>query len=391
MFGLVAASFGISLGIGVIFPLVPIFARDTGISLAAVGSLVGAFGIARIAIGVISAPLINRTSERAIAAAGAAVVALGSLMTAFADSFATLLAARIVHGLGVALFIAAALVYIGRGVPPTHRARALSTQQAAMLLSTSVGPVVGAVLASIGGIRLPFFFAAAVGAASVVYCARNFPSNAANAASPGAAPGRLPRDWRWTMAVAYIASFATWGLRSAVRFTLTPLFVDEHLGWALIWSGVMLAAMSVGDIVGLAFGGRWMDRYGRRTVLATGLVGSAIAVACIPHLEQAAPLLAVSFGFGLLSGGCSVAPASIAADLAHGRAGPMTGVRLAGDTGVLIGPIAATTVVGASGFAASYATVAVASVVAAIAAATARETSRHHLTVDPNALPTLGP
>ena len=44
LFGLAAASFGISLGIGVIFPLVPIFARDAGISLTAVGSLVGAFG-----------------------------------------------------------------------------------------------------------------------------------------------------------------------------------------------------------------------------------------------------------------------------------------------------------------------------------------------------------
>ena len=148
------------------------------------------------------------------------------------------------------------------------------------------------------------------------------------------------------MVVAYIASFATWGLRSAVRFTLTPLFVDEHLGWALIWSGVMLAAMSVGDIIGLSFGGRWMDRYGRRAVLATGLVGSACTVACIPHLDRAAPLLVVSFVFGLLSGGCAVAPASIAADLAGGRARPMTGVRLAGDTGVLVGPIVATTVVG---------------------------------------------
>lgn len=387
MFGLAAASFGISLGIGVIFPLVPIFARDAGISLTAVGSLVGAFGVARIAIGVISAPLFNRTSERVVGAAGAAVVALGSLMTAFADSFATLLAARIVHGLGVAMFIAAALVFIGRGVPPTHRARALSAQQAAMLLSTSVGPVVGAVLASIGGIRLPFFFAAAVGAVSVVYCARNFPSNTAQAASPAAGVGRVPRDWRWTMVVAYIASFATWGLRSAVRFTLTPLFVDEHLGWALIWSGVMLAAMSVGDIIGLSFGGRWMDRYGRRAVLAAGLLGSAVRVAFIPHLDRAAPLLAVSFAFGLLSGGCAVAPASIAADLADGRARPMTRVRLAGDTG----PIVATSLVGASGFAASYAGVAVASVAAAIAALTARETSRHHLTVDPPPRPTLSP
>ena len=281
-----------------------------------------------------------------VGAVGAAVVALGSLMTAFADSFATLLAARVVHGLGVALFIAAALVFIGRGVPATHRARALSAQQAAMLLSTSVGPVVGAVLASIGGIRLPFFFAAGVGAVSVVYCARNFPKNTADAASPTAGSRRLPREWHWTMVVAYIASFATWGLRSAVRFTLTPLFVDEHLGWALIWSGVMLAAMSVGDIIGLSFGGRWMDRYGRRAVLATGLVGSACTVACIPHLDRAAPLLVVSFVFGLLSGGCAVAPASIAADLAGGRAGPMTGVRLAGDTGVLVGPIVATTVVG---------------------------------------------
>ena len=149
MVGITVTSFGIALGIGIIFPLVPVFARDLGISITAVGSLVGAFGVARIAIGFFGGEVFSRASEGAVAAVGAATVAVGSLLTAYATDFTDLLVARVVHGLGRLLFVVAGLIYIGRAMPATHRGRMMGLHQGSMLLATSIGPVVGASLAEL--------------------------------------------------------------------------------------------------------------------------------------------------------------------------------------------------------------------------------------------------
>lgn len=375
MAGVTATSFAVTLGVGIIFPLMPVFARDLGVSLTAMGTLVGAFGIARIGVDLVGGAIVTRFGERSIAVAGGLTVAAGSLLTAYADDFTDLLVARVVHGLGVALFVLASLVFVGRAAPPSHRGRLNGLLQAAMLLSTSVGPVIGAVLASLGGVRLPFLLAAVIGAASTVYAWRVFPSASSSATSPVARAGlTVRRGWRWTLGVAVFASFATWGMRSAVRFTLTPVLVTEGLGSDLLWSGVILAVMSVGDIAGLAVGGREMDRLGRRTVLVAGFALTAGSVALFPLAGAVPALLVVSALFGLVGGFCAVVPATMAADLAHGRASVVAGARLAGDVGVLVGPMASGAVLDGGGYGAGYGVVAALCALTALAGLTSRET-----------------
>ncbi|HEU5152216.1 MAG TPA: MFS transporter [Iamia sp.] len=375
MAGVTATSFAVTLGVGIIFPLMPIFARDLGVSLTAMGTLVGAFGLARIAVDLVGGAIVTRFGERTIAAGGGLTVAAGSLLTAYAGDFTGLLVARVVHGLGVALFVLASLVFIGRAAPSSHRGRLNGLLQAAMLLSTSVGPVIGAVLASIGGVRLPFLIAAAIGGAATIYAGRVFPSTATVAGPAVAVVGQeVRRRWRWTLAVAVFASFATWAMRSAVRFTLTPVLVTEGMGADLMWSGVVLAVMSVGDIAGLAVGGRQMDRLGRRTVLVAGFALTAGSVAVFPLAGAVPALLVVATVFGLVGGFCAVVPATMAADLAGGRASVVAGARLAGDVGVLVGPMASGAVLDGGGYGAGYGVVAGLCALTAVAGLTGRET-----------------
>ena len=374
MLGVAITSFGVSLGIGVIFPLVPIFARDLGISLSAIGALVGAFGIARIGVGVLGGRIFSRLSERAVGAAGAATVAIGSLLTAFARSFEALLVARVVHGLGVALFVVAGLVFIGRAVPPGHRGRILGLHQGSMLLAASVGPVLGAFLAQFGGVQLPFFVAAGFGVLSLVFALRTFPSSGGHDGPRVRHRITVPPGWRWTFTVMLIASFVTWGMRTAMRFALTPVFVTEGVGAPLVWSGIVLALMSVGDVIGLIFGGRWLDRRGRRPVFVAGSLLTAASIAAFPLVHSTTGLVVVSLAFGVVGGLCSVAPAAMAADLAGGNPAVVSTSRLAGDVGVLVGPIGSSSLLDLGGYGVGYGAVAASSVVAAVAAVSGRET-----------------
>lgn len=354
LFGVVVVSFGMSIGIGVIFPLLPGFGRELGLTLGAIGALVSAFGIARLVVDLAGGLLFRYVSEREVATVGGVVVAVGSFMTAVADEFGGLLVARILHGVGVALFVNAGTVFIGREAPFSHRARALGLHQGAMLMGTTVGPIVGGVLASIGGLRLPFVVAGVIGLIAVPYSLRLFPGGVGGRGRRDAAEMRIDRALRWSYVVACVAYLAVWGTRASVRFTLVPLYVEESLGEAVLWTSVILTILAVGDVAGFVFGGQIADRFGRRRLLVWGFGLSAVVGTLWAATTDVVQLIPIAIAFGLVGGIVGSAPAAMMADIAGRRASTMTTLRLGGDTGIMLGPLLATASADAAGYDAAF-------------------------------------
>ncbi|TRZ58255.1 MAG: MFS transporter, partial [Streptomycetaceae bacterium] len=56
---LVAASFFVAVGFGIILPTIPVFARTFGVNNAAIGLIVSMFAITRFASGLISGKLVD--------------------------------------------------------------------------------------------------------------------------------------------------------------------------------------------------------------------------------------------------------------------------------------------------------------------------------------------
>ena len=374
--GVVVVSFGISIGIGIIFPLLPGFGRDLGLSLGAIGLLVSAFGVSRLVVDAAGGWIFRLASERAVATAGAAIVAVGSFLTAIAGAFAGLLLARILHGIGVALFVNAGAVYLGREAPAAYRARSLGLHQGAMLLGTTLGPVVGGVLASIGGIRLPFVVAGSIGVMAIPWSFRQFPARVGHDLASRGSTVRVDRALRWTLVVAFASYLIVWGTRSSVRFTLVPLYVEESLGESVLWTSLILTILSIGDVAGFVFGGQVADRLGRRRVLTWGFFGSAAIVALWAATTAAGQLVPIAIAFGVVGGLVGGVPAAVAADIAGGRASTMTTLRLGGDAGIMIGPLIATASAEAAGYDAAFLFHGAMFAVAGALALTTRET-RH--------------
>ena len=67
---LVAASFFVAVGFGIILPAIPVFARSFGVSNAAIGLIVSMFAITRFASGLISGKLVDLYGERAVYSSG---------------------------------------------------------------------------------------------------------------------------------------------------------------------------------------------------------------------------------------------------------------------------------------------------------------------------------
>jgi predicted MFS family arabinose efflux permease len=130
----------------VLSPILPDIAREFGVSTATAGQLRSISGAAGGLTAVLLALAPRRPGLRELLSAGASLVALGSLLSAAAPSFAVLAAAQGVLGIGIGTLVAVGIAAVGEWAAPAERAHVLAWAIAGMPAAWIAGmPVVGAV------------------------------------------------------------------------------------------------------------------------------------------------------------------------------------------------------------------------------------------------------
>ncbi|AJW38042.1 MFS superfamily, multidrug transport protein [Rhodococcus sp. B7740] len=109
----------IGLGYGVVAPVIPVFARDFGVSDLAASSVVSIYAFTRVLSSFGASRLLVRFDERSVLTAGLLLAAMSSLAAAFAPTFLLLLILRAVGGVGTAMFTVAGQQLLFRYSTPT--------------------------------------------------------------------------------------------------------------------------------------------------------------------------------------------------------------------------------------------------------------------------------
>jgi len=142
LFVLIVTNFVDMVGLLMIIPLLPFYAREMGGGSLIVAILMGAFTAAQL----LSAPIWGRFSDRygrrpallvGLTAAGCAY-----LVFAYATSIWLLLLSRIVQGAGGGT-VGVIQAYVADSVEPQHRAKALGWLSAATNVGVAIGPALG--------------------------------------------------------------------------------------------------------------------------------------------------------------------------------------------------------------------------------------------------------
>jgi MFS family permease len=358
---LLPISVTVALGFGMVVPVLPLFARSFGVSLALVGLVQLVFGFTRFSFGLIGGLFVDRYGERAATVTGILIVALSSYASGFAQSFPQLVLARGFGGAGSALFIGGLMNRVLQIVPPQAMGRATGIWRSSFLVGIGVGPLIGGVLRDQLGARAPFhiyattlLFAAAIAWAAIGSRAegvvqKRSPLEALRAARP------LLGDVRYV--VALLATLVGWWTISGPAQAIGAIFAEEQLDFSGTQIGIAIALLSVGEIVVLFVAGRAADRYGRRAVLVPSLAITAVATLLLGQTESAPwaffPVM-VAIGGGVAAGG--VAAGGLLADaIPKGGSGTAVGVnQMAGDLGYMLAPVAIGLVAEGPGFGAAY-------------------------------------
>ncbi len=160
-----AGAFVAALSTSLVAVAAPVMARDLHATPGDVGWVLTAYLLAISCLLATAGRLADLLGRRRVYVAGFAIFTVASLGCGVAPTLETLVAARVVQGVGAAALMATGPAIITRAFPPERRARGLGVQLAATYTGLTLGPTIGGALASAVGWHAVFF---AIAAAAVL-------------------------------------------------------------------------------------------------------------------------------------------------------------------------------------------------------------------------------
>lgn len=343
--GLGVATALMTLAHGIVSPVLPLYAQSFGVSLSLVGLLVAGFGIARLLANLPAGILAGRLGRRRVLFLGSVISTFGGLLSGLATTFEQLVAARMLSGVGSALFITSALTYVADVSTPATRGRYMSVYQSCFLLGITLGPVPGGFLADLLGLRAPFFAIGAASAAAALWVFFNVPEPRPAAVDPRPAGGSRSGGLALLLAnrnfiLISLIAFGVFFTRGGVQQTLLPVLGRDRFGLSPAQLGVLFGTVAAMNLLTIPMGGILSDRLGRKASVVPGSLLDTAGLLLLSIEGPPAQFWAGSVLLGLGSGLSGPASAAYVSDIA---ASGLLNLALAlyrtlADVGLVVGP-----------------------------------------------------
>lgn len=155
------------VGIGLVVPVMPSFAKELHLNGATVGYLISAFAFAQLLASPITGVWVDTVGRKKMIVFGMFLFSFSELLFGFGNQVWVLFLSRILGGISDAFIMPAVITYIADRTSLENRAKVLGYQAAAISGGFIIGPGLGGFIAELG-IRAPFFFAAGFSFAAAV-------------------------------------------------------------------------------------------------------------------------------------------------------------------------------------------------------------------------------
>lgn len=160
--------FMVSLGLGLVIPVLPTLMNELDISGSTVGYLVAIYSITQFITSPFSGKWVDQYGRKPTIILGLLIFAVSELLFGLGENVYVLFISRILGGFSNALIFPAVTAFIADVTSENERPKAMGYMSAAINTGFLIGPGIGGFLADIN-MRMPFFVAALFGALSVVF------------------------------------------------------------------------------------------------------------------------------------------------------------------------------------------------------------------------------
>jgi len=275
---LILGMFVEAVGYGMVAPTLPFMALQVGAAEGRIGLLVGLYAAVGLFVAVPLGMLAQRFGRRALILLGLALLTAASIAFVFAPSYAWLLAARVVQGVGAAGIWVGSLTLGGDLSQDESMGRSLSWLTGAWSLGFIIGPAFG----GIGTLRTPFILYAILCAASLLVAFAWLPVTGVG--GPRATLTGILRVFaRPAVLASGVATFALAFFFGAIEAFVPLLMVAGEHGRGRV--GLLFSVAGLPSVLLPGVTGALADRHGDRWIMVGGfLFASALSAAFLPLL-----------------------------------------------------------------------------------------------------------
>ena len=277
---LILGMFVEAVGYGMVAPTLPFMALQVGAAEGRIGLLVGLYAAVGLFVAVPLGMLAQRFGRRALILLGLALLTAASIAFVFAPSYAWLLAARVVQGVGAAGIWVGSLTLGGDLSQDESMGRSLSWLTGAWSLGFIIGPAFG----GIGTLRTPFILYAILCAASLLVAFAWLPVTGVG--GPRATLTGILRVFaRPAVLASGVATFALAFFFGAIEAFVPLLMVAGEHGRGRV--GLLFSVAGLPSVLLPGVTGALADRHGDRWIMVGGfLFAAALCASFLPLLGR---------------------------------------------------------------------------------------------------------
>ena len=334
--------FSSMLGVGIILPLLPIYAENLGATGIWLGVIFAGFSISRTIIMPVAGRLSDRRGRKLILGIGLFAFALTSLGYIWANDTASLFLIRFLQGIASGMILPIAQAYIGDIAPEGEEGKWMGYFNATFFTGFGFGPLMGGILTEHLGMNAAFYAMGGLNLLAFLGVALFLPEISTR--KKATAANSSYKDIAASSTMRGLFSFRLgFALARGAFVTFLPILAGINLGLSPSLIGILLTVNILGMSLLQIPAGIIADRFSKRALVVLGCAIHLVALALIPAVGNFWQLLVLCVLLGI--GGAIAMPAASVLVISQGRRFGM-GVTMATfsvamSAGLAIGPILA--------------------------------------------------
>ncbi len=341
------AIFFTTLGVGLVVPLLPVYAHELGAGAFQVGLVFAAFSLTRSMFVPYFGKLSDKKGKKPFLTTGLFIFFFLSILYTYSKNIETLILLRLGQGFASAMVLPVAQAYIGIMTPPQKEGRVMGLFSISLYGGLSIGPLLGGVVKDRFSINASFLSMGALCLFGFVLCLLFLPREDVLQTSRPSGSGK-PKSYLAIVKTPAILSLFTFRICFTtcigIIWTFLPLFANTMLDLSSSAIGfVIMINVFIAGVLQAPMG-YIADRFSKKIMVTAGGVLAIISLLCLNYATSFNGLVIANGIFGL-AGGISL-PAIMALGIIEGRKTRAMGsimalLTMAHSLGMLVGPLLA--------------------------------------------------
>jgi len=278
---LAVSIFSAMLGVGLVSPLLPLYANDMGASGAELGLIFAGYGI----VNTVATPIMGRLSDRRgrklFLCIGLLAYTILSLGYVWATNVPQLVLVRLLLGGAGAMITPIAMAYVGDLSPEGEEGKWMGYANTAFFSGFGIGPLLGGTLAERFGMNASFYSMGCLCLLAFLVAVFFLPE--IRRRRGGEEVHLSFKDMSTSPMIRGLFSFRlVQALGRGGIMTFLPIFASTSIGLGSTLIGILLAVNMLPMMVLLSLAGRLADRFNRKAMVIIGNIMYLITLALIP-------------------------------------------------------------------------------------------------------------